>query len=98
MLSDDKRKSQAHETNVGIYKTNKMGPTTTHTLSSSAPSNWTLAAVNKSSPRVTAEKEARFLNFRRRRRKRSLDVSYLRSQAFSRRDLARPGLKLYKVQ
>lgn len=29
MLSDDKRKSQAHEAKVGIFKTNKIGPTAT---------------------------------------------------------------------
>ena len=31
MLSGDKRKSQAYETKVGIYKTNKIGPATTPT-------------------------------------------------------------------
>ena len=31
MLSGDKRKSQAYETKVGIYKANKIGPATTPT-------------------------------------------------------------------
>lgn len=72
MLSNDKRKSQAHEAKVDIYKTNKIGPTTTPTLSTMGHSNqvnWMLAAVNISSLRLTAEKEAGFLNFRGRRRK-----------------------------